>query len=167
VSFAGDRRNVERPREVAPDAEELLRRDGCVFELADELGVRLGSREAHLVALRVSDYSAERVSLDDLGQLVARPHDDVDIEPEPIRDHPLAVARNLLGGGGAREHDVAALEVGPNVVVDRVRERLAELRHRDPVARSEVDAAQEDDHLSHGEEPMERRARAEPQSRRS
>ena len=138
--------------ELAAVADELLPGGPCRRACERAWG-GLRRQEADLVALRVLGDPPERVSLDDLGQLVARPHDDGDVETEPIRDRPLALARHVLGGRGAREHDVPALEIGADVVVARVLERFAKVRHRDPVVRSEVDPAQEDEQPSHWLEP--------------
>src|SRR5207249_2505234 len=83
-------------------------------------------------------------------------HHDRDLETEALLDQPLALARHPVGCGPAPEHDVAALEIGLHLAEACVRQRFAQLRHRDPVAGAEVDPAQEDDVLRHGESLRQR-----------
>src|SRR5262245_49262618 len=135
--------------DLAPDQLEPLRRDGRSREQVDDGTVGLVGEEAHLVTLRVPRRVAERVSLHDLRELVARPHDHVDGEAEAALDLLLATARDGLRRGAAREHDVAALYVRPHVAEAGALEKLAEVGHRDPPRRAEVDAAQEDDVACH------------------
>src|SRR5439155_9846867 len=93
----------------------------------------------------------ERVAPNDLGELVARPDDDVDVEPEPVGDQALDLACHLFGRRAAREDDVPALEVGLHLAEPGLRERLAELRHRGPVAGPDVAPAQQHDLAPDGE----------------
>src|SRR6266536_3338286 len=127
--------------DLATDDRELLRLDDGGLELLDCGGRELGRQEAHLIALRVLRDLAERVALDDLGELGARAGDNGDVEAEARCDLPLALPGNAAWLRRAREHDVAALEIRLDVAEACFLERLAKLRHRDPVARAEVDPA--------------------------
>jgi len=88
---------------------------------------------------------AQRIPGDDLRELGARADDDVDPEPEAVLELPLALARDAFGALPAREDDVPALQVGPDVSEPRLLEQLAQRRHRDPVPRTDVDAPEEHD----------------------
>src|SRR5581483_2968100 len=81
-------------------------------------------------------------------KLGSRANDDVDPEPELVGDEALALPCQRVGLQLAGEDDVPALDVRPDVLEAGVGEQLAERRHRDAVARAEVDAAEEDD-LAH------------------
>src|SRR5947207_4618150 len=135
--------------ELATVGDEPLGRDRERRQLAYDLGIGLGGAEAHLVALGVLHDVAQRVSPNDLRELVARAHHHGDVEAEAVGDQALHLTSQPLGRPPAREDDVAALHVGADVLVAGVGEHLAEPGHRDAVARADVDAAQEDD-LPHG-----------------
>ena len=91
----------------------------------------------------------QRIQLDDPRELRAGPGDDPDLEPETLGDLTLRLPGNLVGLRLARQDDVAALKVRAHLLEAGRGQNVAELRHRDAVARAEVDPAQEDDVLRH------------------
>src|SRR5207253_10905401 len=121
---------------------ELLRLLGRLLELALAWLRKLSRQEAHLVALRVVRYLAERITFDDPRQIRRRPRYYVNLEPELRLDQTLALPRRLLGLRLAREDDVAAMKVSPHVIEPRFLQCLAQLRHWDAVPRTDVDPAQ-------------------------
>src|SRR5947208_2016831 len=125
------------------------------LELAHRLGTELRGEEAHLIALRVLRNLAERIALDDLGKLRACPHDNGDVEIELRRDLALTLPRHTRGLRRTREQNVAALEIRLHVLVAHFLERLAKLRHRDPVSGPDVDSAQENDLSRHSADGSE------------
>jgi hypothetical protein len=131
--------------DLAADDRESFGWDDCGLESADELGRRLRREEAHLVALRILRNLPERIPLHDLRKLRMRARDDSDVEPEGFLDQLLAFSCRRVGLCAAREHDVAALELRPHVVEALTGQKLAQVGHGDPVARSKVDAAEQDD----------------------
>ena len=141
---------VGMPRvELATDVRDLLLSSSDRLELPHELGGGRLLEEGHLVELRVLRDLPERVALHHGGELAARAHHNRDVETEPISDEAPDVASDLLRGRLAREHDVAALDVGAHVVEALVLEGLAKVRHRDPIARGDVDASQQHDQPGH------------------
>jgi len=113
------------------------------------LGELAGWMAHRLVALRLLRDVAERVALDDLRQLGPRADDHVDVEPEAVGDQLLAPRRQPGRALAGREHDVPALHVRAHVFVAGLLEQLAQLRHRDAVARADVDATEQDDLRRH------------------
>jgi hypothetical protein len=77
--------------------------------------------------------------------LRARARDDGDVEPKGFLDQLLALSCDLVGLCVAREDHVAALKVRPHVVEALTGEKGAQVGHGDPVARSKIDAAEQDD----------------------
>ena len=75
----------------------------------------------------------------------------LDVEVEALRDQPLDLGSDRFAAACARQHDIAALDVGAHVLEAGLLERLAKLRHGDPVPAGEVHASQEDDQPRHGD----------------
>src|SRR5438132_11906884 len=94
-------------------------------ELAQRRLAELAREEAHLIALGVRRDLLQGVSLDDARELRARAHDDLDVDPERVRDLRAARARELLGRAPAAEHDVAALHGRAHLLVASLLEHPA------------------------------------------
>src|SRR5205085_7269653 len=117
-------------------------------QLLHDVRVRLFAQKAHLVPLRVEGNLGERVARDDLRELVARPHHDVDLQPERLGDEPFALCAEASAWSVAGQHHVPALHVGRHVREACVAQHLAQPGHRNPVPGTDVDAAKQDD-LTH------------------
>src|SRR5438874_1118026 len=117
--------------------------DDYFLQLAHDLRRELLRQERHLVALRVGRIAAVRVPPDDRRELGFRAQDDRDLQAEALGDHALDLAANTLRFGAALEDDVAALQVRLHLAEAGLLERRAQLRHRDPVARADVDPAEQ------------------------
>jgi hypothetical protein len=128
--------------DLAIAEHDLFARTGGGRDLALGVPIERRCEERHLVALRVVGDVGERVARHDVRELVSRPDEHGDLEPESACDRSLARPRDLLRQCVPREHDVPALEVGLHVGEAGVGEQLAQLRHRDAVARGEIDPAQ-------------------------
>jgi hypothetical protein len=139
--------------ELAAAPREPLLACGEGGELLDELLLRLRGEECDLIALRVGRDVAERVALHHGGELGVSAHDHVHVESEALPDQPFALGGQLRRCERAREDDVPALDVGAHVLEAGVLEVGSQLRHRDAVVRADVDAAEEDDVLSHHSSP--------------
>ena len=88
----------------------------------------------------------ERVRGDDRREVVVRPRQDADVEPELSLDGALRrCGATPAGIPVATEDDVAALEIGLDVLAAQRRVQRAQARHRDQVVPTDVDAAQERD----------------------
>ena len=90
-----------------------------------------------------------RVPPDDGRELGFRAHDDRDLQAESLGDHPLDLAANVLRLGATLEDDVATLQVRLHLAEAGLLQGHPQLRHRDPVARADVDPAEEDDVARH------------------
>ena len=137
---------VRVPRvELASDVHDLLLPGGGRFELPHDISGGRLLEEGHLVQLRIRRDLREWVAFHHRCELGARAHDDPDVEIEALRDQPLDLGSDPRRGGRARQHDISALDVGAHVLEAGVLERLAKLRHGDPISPGEVHASQEDD----------------------
>src|SRR3954467_435070 len=154
---ARDRLRVPRVDLSGCDHDPLFRR-GSLLQLARDVRAQLRREKGHLGARRLRRHLAERVALHDRGELGSRAHDDRNLEAEALRDQLLHLPPHGVGVRGAFEHDVAALEVGLHVFEASILERLAQLGHRDAVARADVDAAQQYDVPGHRQLPGRRSA---------
>ena len=139
--------------DLAAADRHLLGRDVRLGELLGHRLRRPAGEKAHLQPLGVVGDVAERVALDHVGQLVARPHDHADLDPEVLGDPPLELLRDLPGRLARGVHDVAALQQRAHVLVAEPGQQLPELGHLDPIAAAEVDAAQQGDTARHAVTP--------------
>ncbi len=129
---------------AAVECEPLLA-DRRGLESLDDRWIWSRGQEADQVALGIGGDALERIALHHLGQLVARPHDDLDVEAELLGDQPLYACTQPCGCGVARQDDIPALHVRLHLAEAGRRQGVAQCRHRDPVAGAEVDPAQQDD----------------------
>ena len=120
---------------VGPGVERL--------QVACERGGGGAVQERDVQAGRIGTRAKERIARHDAGQLVARSEQDLHVEAQLARDAFLD-ATNDCGGAlrPALEHDIAALDVRDDVGVAEPYEQGLEHRHLDPVAPTDVDAAQ-------------------------
>src|SRR5258705_282602 len=87
--------------------------------------------------------TATAIAPRDLRELVARAYHHLDLQSETLADQAPAALRELCRGDVARQHDVAALQIRAHILEARAAQQLAQLRHRDAVVGTQVDAAQE------------------------
>ncbi len=93
--------------------------------------------------LRLATAACERVAGDDVSELRPRAQQHDHVQAEAAADLPLDRAAQPRGAAdGAAEHDVAALQVRRHVLRAHPGEEVAQVGHRDPVSRAEVDPAQ-------------------------
>ena len=123
-----------------------VRREFRVIDCVDGGRLRTRPEERHVQLLRRDALGRQRVRGHESRHLASGPHQHFRVNAEVRRDalRDRTLERGGLGGATA-EHDVAALEIRLHVRVSEVVEQRAQLSHRDAVARTQVDAAQQRD----------------------
>ena len=115
------------------------------FELGDAAAVGRLREERDVQPLGIGLVRHERIAGDDALQLRLRAQDDVGVDPEAGMDLLLDSPNELGTCDRASKDDVAALHVRLHVLGADVRHQRPEPRHRDLVARTEVDPAEHHD----------------------
>jgi hypothetical protein len=129
--------------DLAPRERHGLGRHVGRLDLTDDRRVRHRRAEAHLVALGVVGHVAQQVAIDGLGEILPRPHHHVGLDAEVLGDRSGQLALERPRRRPAGQDDVAALQQRPDVGVAERAENLAQLTHRHPPVRTEVDPSQE------------------------
>ena len=152
ISFASSERPTPPGCHAYTSRPRTATRSGAAAAASSSCAaLRLGfvRQKGDLIAGGVVGFRPERVGANHVGQLVARPRHDRDVESErSAKGHcQLALERSRLGA--ARQDHVPALEQGANVLEPLAFERCTKVSHADAALASQIDPAQEHDVSRH------------------